>query len=115
MQHFFEKNLKNVLTKEQICVNINVSIPKQKVFGGEDMQKRKIKHPEYYAISAHMTLARRTSEECANLLGISARTYKEKIKGFSDFSADQGRRLSEFLGVTQEQLFLTENVSSSTN
>ena len=75
------------------------------------MQKRTIKHPEYYAISAHMTLARRTYEECANLLGISTRTYKEKIRGFSDFSAEQGRRLSEFLGVTQEQLFLTENVS----
>lgn len=79
------------------------------------MEKRAIKHPEYYAISAHMTLARRSYEECADLLGISTRTYKEKIRGFSDFSADQGRRLSEFLGVTQEQLFLTENVSISTN
>ena len=79
------------------------------------MRKRRIKHPAYYAISAHMILARRSYEECANLLGISTRTYKEKITGFSDFSAEQGRRLSEFLGVTQEQLFLTENVSSSTS
>ena len=78
------------------------------------MEKRAIKHPEYYTISAHMTLARRSYEECASLLGISTRTYKEKIRGFSDFSAEQGRKLSEFLGVTQEQLFLTENVSSST-
>lgn len=75
------------------------------------MQKRTIKHPVYYAISAHMTLARRTYKECADFLGVSTRTYKEKIRGFSDFSAEQGRKLSEFLGVTQEQLFLTEKVS----
>ena len=71
------------------------------------MRERNIKHPEYYTIPAHMTLAKKSYEECADLLGISVRTYKEKIRGFSDFSAEQGRKLSDFLGVTQGQLFLT--------
>lgn len=71
------------------------------------MRKREIKHPEYYAISAYMILAKKDDNECADLLSMSVRTYKDKIKGFSDFSAEQGRILSDFLGVTQEQLFLT--------
>ncbi len=71
------------------------------------MSKRELKHPEYYAIPAYMTLAKKTDNECANLLKMSIRTYKDKIKGISDFSAEQGRILSDYLGVTQEQLFLT--------
>ena len=71
------------------------------------MRKRVVKHPEYYAIPAYMVLAKKSDRDCANLLGVSIRTYKDKIKGFSDFSAEQGRKLSDCLGVTQEQLFLT--------
>lgn len=71
------------------------------------MREREIKHPKYYAIPAYMVLAKKNSKDCAELLKISERTYKEKISGFSDFSAEQGRILSDYLGVTQEQLFLT--------
>ena len=70
------------------------------------MRRRNLQHPEYYAIPAYEVLARKTTEECAQALGICLRTYKEKIKGYSDFSATQGALLSEFLGVSQDDLFL---------
>ncbi len=70
------------------------------------MGKREIKHPEYYAIPGYMILAKKSDEDCADFLDMSVRTYKEKIKGFSDFSAEQGRKLAEFLGVTQSEIFL---------
>lgn len=75
------------------------------------MAKRRLKHPEYYAIPAYMILAGKSYEECANYLGLNVRTYKEKITGYYDFSAVQGRLLSIFLGVSQDQIFLTRNVS----
>ena len=70
------------------------------------MKYRRLRHPEYYAIPAYMRLAKKTHDECAKMLGMTVRRYKEKIRGFSDFSAEQGRILAEYLGVTQEQLFL---------
>jgi len=70
------------------------------------MKKRDKKHPEYYAINAYMILAKQTDSDCAKMLKISERTYKDKIKGYSDFSAEQGKMLATFLNVTQEQLFL---------
>ncbi len=70
------------------------------------MKKREKQHPEYYAISAYERLAKKRPEDCAEVLGISPRTYKEKIKGYSDFSATQGTKLAEYLGVPQDQLFL---------
>lgn len=73
--------------------------------------KRKLKHSKYFTIPAFMILAKKTDKDCSELLGISTRTFKDKIKGYSDFTAEQGRQLSEFLEVTQEQLFLTQNVS----
>ena len=71
------------------------------------MKKREIKHPKYFAIPAYMILANKSYGDCADFLKMSVRTYKEKIKGYSDFSAEQGRMLSTFLGVSQEQIFLT--------
>ena len=70
------------------------------------MRKRKIIHPKYYAIDAYMILAKKSYHECADHLGISERTYKEKITGYSDFSAEQGRKLALFLNCSQSEIFL---------
>lgn len=70
------------------------------------MGKRKIIHPRYYAIDAYMILAKKTPDECANHLGMTERTYKEKITGYSDFSAEQGRKLASFLNCSQSEIFL---------
>jgi len=71
------------------------------------MAQRKKVHPEYYTIPAYMRLARKSYDDCSQKLGICTRTFKEKIVGYSDFSAVQGRILAEYLGVTQEELFFT--------
>lgn len=68
--------------------------------------KRALKHSEYFAIPAFMILSKRTAHECAKVLGVSVRTFNDKVKGYSDFSAEQGRKLAEYLNVSQEQLFL---------
>ncbi len=65
------------------------------------------KHKEYYAIPAYQILCKKSDCEMAKLLGICKRTYKEKISGYYDFTSEQGRKLSEILGVSQDKLFLT--------
>lgn len=65
------------------------------------------KHEEYYAIPAYQILSRKSDNEMAGLLGICKRTYKEKITGYSDFTSEQGKKLSEIFGISQDKLFLT--------
>ena len=71
------------------------------------MNRRKLKHAKYYTIEHYAGLQKKTAEDCAKKLGISLRTYKDKISGYSDFTAVQAHILSEFLGVSQDSLFLT--------
>lgn len=68
---------------------------------------RKKKHDRYYAIQAYQILAKMTDREVSKELGISLRTYKDKISGYSDFSSAQGKRLSKLFGVSQDDIFLT--------
>lgn len=65
------------------------------------------KHPEYFAIPAYQTLARKTDEEVAKELGISVRSYKDKIKGYSDFKQGEANVLSKVLQRSADDLFLT--------
>jgi plasmid maintenance system antidote protein VapI len=66
------------------------------------------KHERYYAIPAYQILAKKTSKECAAALGITERTYWNKINGFSDFSIPEAMRLSDFLGRKNlDDIFLT--------
>lgn len=65
------------------------------------------RHERYYAIPAYQTLAKLTDAEVANALGITIRTYKDKINGYYDFSSEQGRTLSRLFGVSQDEIFLT--------
>ena len=68
---------------------------------------RKKKHPPYYRIPAYQILRKKTDDEMAKELGICKRTYKEKIEGYSDFSTEQGKKLSSILEVSQDEIFLT--------
>lgn len=68
---------------------------------------REIKHKPYYCIPAYQILSKKTDEDMANILGITVRTYKDKIAGYSDFSFEQGRILSAVFRRTQEEIFLT--------
>ncbi|WP_343121168.1 hypothetical protein [Intestinimonas butyriciproducens] len=65
------------------------------------------RHPEYYAISAYQILARKTDEEMAKAVGIKTRTYQEKIKGWADFTVQEGDILARELGRTRDELFVT--------
>lgn len=65
------------------------------------------KHEEYYRIPAYQILSRKSDNEMASLLGVCKRTYKEKITGYSDFTSEQGKKLSEIFGVSQDEIFLT--------
>lgn len=71
------------------------------------MANRNKRHKKYYAIPAYQILARKTDEEVAATLGIARRTYKDKIMGYADFSASEGRMLSEMFAQSQDNLFLT--------
>ena len=70
------------------------------------MGKRKIIHPRYYAIDAYIILEKKTHSECAKHLNMTERTFKEKIAGYYDFSAEQGRKLALFLKRSQAEIFL---------
>ncbi len=70
--------------------------------------RRKI-HGRYYKIPAYQILAGQYSnEQMARILGISERTYVDKIEGWTDFSAQQIRTMAEVLRVPQESLTLQE-------
>lgn len=74
------------------------------------MPRKKV-HDEYFRIPAYQILAGKSDDEMSRILGICKRTYKEKIKGYSDFTSTQGQVLSMVLKVSQDELFLTKNVS----
>lgn len=70
------------------------------------MPREKI-HPEYYAVKGHQILKRVSDEDIARELNISVRTYREKVKGYYDFSLQEGEKLSRLLDVGKDDLFLT--------
>lgn len=68
---------------------------------------RKKQHKRYYAIPAYQILAKMPDDVVAKELGITVRTYKDKISGYSDFSSEQGRKLAQMFSTSQDRLFLT--------
>lgn len=70
-------------------------------------RKREIKHPEYYAIKAYQILEKISDEEMATLLGMTKRTYCDKVKGYADFTPAEGIAIAKFLHKTQDEIFLT--------
>ena len=73
--------------------------------------KRAKVHAEYYAIPAYLILARKSAKDAADHLGMCERSFKEKVSGFSDFTRAQAEKLSEYLCVTQDALFVTDSVA----
>ena len=70
---------------------------------------RKKVHGRYYKIPAYQILAGQYSNaQMARILGISERTYTDKIDGWTDFSAQQVRTIAEVLRTPQEELTLQE-------
>jgi len=72
-------------------------------------RNRKKVHGRYYKIPAYQILAGQyTNAQMAHILGISERTYTDKIDGWTDFSAQQVRTMAEVLRIPQEELTLQE-------
>lgn len=65
------------------------------------------KHPCYYALKAYQMLEKLSDEEMAEYLGVSKRTYTDKVNGYSDFSPAEAIALSEKLNRSQDDIFLT--------
>lgn len=64
------------------------------------------KHPFYYAIPAYQKLARMTNAEVAKELGITERSYYNKIHGATDFTVEQSMKLCALFGRSMDELFL---------
>mgnify|MGYP001950669624 CR=1 FL=1 len=70
--------------------------------GGEGMSLNKLK--------GKLTEKQKTYKECADYLGVTTNTFNSKINGKSKFYVDEINKLSDFLGLTQEEkvdIFLT--------
>ena len=71
-------------------------------------KKKRVKiHPKYVFVRAYQNKEGYTNEEMGVFLSCSARTYNDKVLGWSDFSPLEGRELSRLFGVSQEALFST--------
>ena len=71
------------------------------------MNKREKKHPRYYAIKAYQLLEKLSDDDVANYLGITKRTYNDKVNGYSDFSPAEGLALATLFKKSQGEIFLT--------
>ncbi len=65
------------------------------------------KHNTYYKIPGYQALARLSDAEVAKALDIRVTTYRDKIRGASDFFASELVILSELLGVPVGELIST--------
>lgn len=68
---------------------------------------REKKHPVYFALRAYQLLERLSDDDMADYLGITKRTYNDKVNGYSDFSPPQAMAIAKKLNRTQDEIFLT--------
>ena len=68
---------------------------------------REKKHPKYYALKAYQMLEKLTDEYMANFLGVTKRTYTDKVNGYSDFTPAEALAISKLLNKSQDEIFLT--------
>lgn len=73
--------------------------------GGVELKKEK--HKEYVFLTAYQKRKGLSDTEVAEILGISTRTYQNKVKGLSDFTLSEAIKLCETLEESKETLFLT--------
>lgn len=70
-------------------------------------KKREKKHPKYYALIAYQMLEKLTDDFMANFLGVTKRTYKDKVNGYSDFTPAEALAISQLFKRSQDEIFLT--------
>lgn len=68
---------------------------------------RKKIHAPYIDIPHYQHFARKSDAEVAAILGYSVRSYKEKIAGYSDFSAVDMGILADLFNVSVDLLYRT--------
>ena len=74
-----------------------------------EKRKRERRHEPYYAVPAYQILAGKSNKDCAEHLGISERTYWNKVNGFADFTFPEVTKLAAFLNRKKvEDIFLTK-------
>ena len=74
-----------------------------------ERNKRAKRHDPYYAVQAYQILAGKSNKDCAEHLGISERTYQNKINGYADLTLPEAQKLAAFLGRRKyEDIFLTK-------
>ncbi|MCM1286282.1 MAG: hypothetical protein NC213_08000 [Acetobacter sp.] len=66
---------------------------------------RKKVHKEYVFLRACQKHAGYSDEYMGNILSCSARSYNDKVLGWTDFSSLEGRELSRLFDKSQEFLF----------
>lgn len=81
--------------------------------GGDGMKRKKV-HPEYVFVKAYQKLFGYTDQQMGEMLDCSGETYRDKVLGWADFSSLQAKELSRIFNVSQDNLFLTQNVSNGT-
>lgn len=69
------------------------------------MSERKRKHKEYVFVRAYQKKYEYTDKVIGELLGCSARTYNDKVLGWSEFNKLEKRELSKLFGVSEDVLF----------
>lgn len=65
------------------------------------------RHPQYYALKAYQMLMRLSDDYMAGRLGITKRTYTDKVNGYADFTPSEAIVLAQILNRTQDEIFLT--------
>lgn len=71
------------------------------------MMSREKMHREYVFVRAYQKKFGFSDKEMGDMLSCSDRTYNDKVLGWKDFSALEGKELSRVFGVSQDVLFLT--------
>lgn len=64
-------------------------------------------HPPYYFLQAYQKQAGYTNEYMGSLLGMSGRSYLDKVLGWSDFTNQQAIKIAAVFSAPQDRIFLT--------
>lgn len=70
--------------------------------------RRQKKHPKYFRIDGYQIVANLTDEQVAAKLGVCIRTYRDKVNGSKDFTAQELLVLSGVLQQPADALISVE-------
>ena len=71
------------------------------------------KHPQYIRMGEYQAAVGKSDADMANALGITVRTYRDKINGSSDFHVGELRVLCAILGRTAPEILETDPTDPS--